>query len=36
VALEVADDAVHAQAGELVDELVGAADDHRLGDVDGT
>ena len=25
VALEVADDAVHAQARELVDELVGAA-----------
>ena len=34
VALEVADDAVHAQAGELVDQLVGAREHHRLGHVE--
>ena len=34
VALEVADDAVHAQARELVDQLVGAREHHRLGHVE--
>ena len=35
VALEVADDAVHVQARELVHQRVGGLQDHRLGHVEG-